>query len=133
MVLPVLKVSGLDSFSLKHFFALRVFHGRLHLPLLVLGLSPQGVRHLLFGQLLQGLGGHVVARLEHLILVLLSEIDSLVNCVLVDVGLLSWVLILLNYALGVVIIHVRGSHHVWNFVQALFLNQPKNNCQYMPK
>ena len=127
MIFPILEISSFDSFSFLNLFRFRVLHSSSLLHSLVLRLSPESICHLYFSQLLNRHRWHIVAWSEHLVLVLISQSNSLIDGVWMDICFLFWVLILRHDIQGTIIIHILRPHQVRNFIHTLFLKCAKNN------
>jgi len=108
------------SFSLEHLLALRVFHGLKTFGLLVHSLAVHCIMVLLFSQLFKSLGRQVVSRSEHLLLVLLADVNPSINCALVDDNTLFSLGIMISVDNGplikVFILGVLRPHKIWYFV-----------------
>jgi hypothetical protein len=109
------------ALTLHDFFVFGVLVGPLHLHLLVLLLSSHSIFVFFVTELLQCLGREVVARTEHLVLVLLSDIYQLVGCVLLNFDTINLVFSVLGYDAAALVKLVGGSHEVWSILHTLFL------------
>lgn len=117
VVLPIFVLHRLQALSLEDFFVVWILHC-LDLFCLVFGFFPGHCVGVLFiGQLFERLGRHVVPWSEHLLLVLLPDIDLFVNCAFVDDHTLFWVLVCVDDAALEVV--GLGAHHVRHLVQAI--------------
>ena len=129
VIFPVFHGLCLFAFSFQNFFILRVFICSLSLKLFVLSLSAHGILVLFLSQLLNWFSGQVVTWLKHLVFVLLSEVDSLIDSVFLNNNPLHRALVSI-YHRSTVICFVGGTHQIRNFVKTIFLNGWENLKTY---
>ena len=118
-VSPILHIHLLESFPFKHLLRFRIFLCLHCLVVLVLLLTLHGIRIFFLSKLLESLSWHVMARSEHLIFVLRSNINPAVDCALVNNYTLFRLLISFHDSASIVkiiVIQVLRSHEIWHII-----------------